>query len=69
MLSTMNLSQVARSGALLAINLQCLMVWGFSGIGKLNSGVPAWFGDKFGKTFFASFPVGAMQEGNHTHPR
>ena len=56
MLSTMNLSQVARSGALLAINLQFLMVWGFSGIGKLNHVVPAWFGDKFGKTFLASFP-------------
>lgn len=52
----MNLSQVARAGALLAINLQFLMVWGFSGIGKLNSGVPSWFGDKFGKTFLGSFP-------------
>ena len=59
MLSTMNLSQVARSGALLAINLQCLMVWGFSGIGKLNSGVPAWFGDKFGKNVLRQFSRGS----------
>src|SRR4029077_6419968 len=42
------------------INLLFLMVWGFSGFSKLASGLPAWFGDKFGRTFLASFPgVGA----------
>ena len=46
----------ARSGALLAINLLFLMVWGFAGIGKVVSGYPAWFGDKFGKTLLATFP-------------
>lgn len=45
-----------RSGALLAINLMLLMVWGFAGIDKLRSGIPAWFDDKFGATFLASFP-------------
>jgi hypothetical protein len=47
---------VLRCGALLAVNLLFLMVWGFTGIGKLMSGVPPWFGDKFGKTILASFP-------------
>ena len=32
------------------------MVWGFAGIGKLLSGPPSWFPDKFGKTILASFP-------------
>jgi hypothetical protein len=45
-----------RIGALLAINLLFLMVWGFTGVGKLLSGVPSWFGDKFGPTFLARFP-------------
>ncbi len=45
-----------RSGALLAINLLFLMVWGFTGVGKLLGGVPSWFGDKFGSTILASFP-------------
>ena len=45
-----------RIGALLAINLLFLMVWGFTGLGKILSGVPSWFGDKFGATFLARFP-------------
>lgn len=45
-----------RIGALLAINLLYLMVWGFTGIGKIQSGVPSWFGDKFGATLLAKFP-------------
>lgn len=45
-----------RCGALLAINLLFLMVWGFAGVGKVLSGVPSWFGDKFGSTILASFP-------------
>ena len=49
-------ASAARSGALLAINLLFLMVWGFAGIGKVVSGYPAWFGDKFGKTLLATFP-------------
>ncbi|MBC8097503.1 MAG: hypothetical protein H7Y43_16995 [Akkermansiaceae bacterium] len=49
-------ASISRSGALLAINLLFLMVWGFTGIGKLLAGVPPWFGDKFGATFMAKFP-------------
>lgn len=45
-----------RIGALLAINLLYLMVWGFTGLGKVQSGVPPWFGDKFGATILAQFP-------------
>jgi len=45
-----------RCGALLAINLLFLMVWGFTGIGKLFAGMPPWFGDKFGQTILARFP-------------
>ena len=45
-----------RSGALLAINLLFLMVWGFTGIGKLLAGMPPWFPDKFGQTILAHFP-------------
>jgi hypothetical protein len=40
----------------LAINLLFLMAWGFAGVGKILSGVPAWFGDKFGSTVLARFP-------------
>jgi|SRR6185503_13884528 hypothetical protein len=47
---------LARAGALLAINLLFLMLWGFAGLGKLTAGKPDWFGDKFGKTILASFP-------------
>lgn len=45
-----------RRGALLAINLLFLMVWGFTGIGKLIHGQPAWFAEKFGGTILAKFP-------------
>lgn len=45
-----------RIGALLAINLLFLMVWGFTGLGKVQSGVPSWFGDKFGTTILAKLP-------------
>ncbi len=45
-----------RPAALLAINLLYVMVWGFAGIGKMIDGMPAWFGDKFGKTILATFP-------------
>lgn len=45
-----------RCGAFLAINLLFLMVWGFAGVGKIVSGIPSWFGDKFGSTILASFP-------------
>lgn len=41
---------------LLAINLLFLMVWGFTGIGKIVSGYPAWFPDIFGKTILATLP-------------
>lgn len=47
---------VSKAGALLAINLLFLMVWGFTGIGKLMAGVPPWFGEKFGETFMVTFP-------------
>jgi hypothetical protein len=49
-------SHFLRAGALLAINVLFLVVWGFAGIGKLIDGVPPWFGDKFGPTFLAKFP-------------
>jgi hypothetical protein len=50
------LQTIPRISALLAINLLFLMVWGFTGLDKVHSGVPAWFGDKFGATFLAKFP-------------
>lgn len=50
------LSNVLRMGTLLAINLLFLMVWGFAGLGKLQSGMPSWFGEKFGPTFLGTFP-------------
>jgi hypothetical protein len=50
------LHSLHRCGALLAINLLFLMVWGFTGIGKLLAGMPPWFGDKFGQTILARFP-------------
>ena len=34
---------LVRSGSLLAINLLFVMVWGFTGIGKLVNGMPSWF--------------------------
>ena len=56
--SSMNEMTLAlvRSGTLLAINLLFLMIWGFTGVGKLVSGMPSWFGDKFGTTILARFP-------------
>ena len=45
-----------RIGALLAINLLFVMVWAFTGISKVQSGVPSWFADKFGATMIAKFP-------------
>jgi hypothetical protein len=32
------------------------MVWGFTGLGKLTQGKPAWFADKFGNTILAKLP-------------
>jgi hypothetical protein len=49
-------SSAPRCGALLAINLLFLMIWGFAGIGKIVNGMPPWFGDKFGPTFLARVP-------------
>lgn len=46
----------SRMGALLAINLLFLMVWGFTGIGKFVNGMPSWFGSKFGDSILARFP-------------
>jgi len=48
--------RLLRCGALLAINLLFLMVWGFAGLGKLQSGMPTWFPDKFGATLLGRFP-------------
>jgi hypothetical protein len=45
-----------RRGALLAINLLFLMVWGFTGISKFMQGKPSWFEDKFGQTILAKVP-------------
>lgn len=45
-----------RPAALLAINLLFLMVWGFTGLGKFQTGYPDWFAGKFGSTFLATFP-------------
>lgn len=41
---------------LLAINLLFLMVWGFTGLGKVADGYPAWFADAFGPTILATVP-------------
>ena len=46
----------SRMGALLAINLLFLMIWGFTGIGKIRNGMPSWFNSKFGDTILARFP-------------
>jgi len=45
-----------RSGPLLAINILYPMIWGFAGIGKIVSGMPSWFPEKFGSTMLAKFP-------------
>lgn len=50
------LAGLCRAGTLLAINLLFLMVWGFTGLGKVLSGPPAWFPEKFGATLLAKFP-------------
>ena len=51
-----HLPRIARAGALLAINLLFISVWGFAAISKLMNGMPSYFPGKFGKTFLASFP-------------
>jgi len=51
-----HLPRIARAGALLAINLLFLSVWGFAGISKVMNGMPSYFPGKFGKTFLGSFP-------------
>ena len=56
MLNHPKFARASIRGALLAINLLFLMVWGFAGIGKILAGVPAWFPEKFGGTFLAKFP-------------
>ena len=48
--------RLAESAALLAINLLYLIIWGFTGIGKVVQGIPSWFDGKFGQTFMAKFP-------------
>lgn len=53
---TSPISRWHRAGALLAVNLLFLMIWGFSGVGKVIDGMPPWFGDKFGKTLLATVP-------------
>lgn len=45
-----------RAGALLAITLLFLMVWGFTGLGKVIGGPPEWLVEKFGPTILAKFP-------------
>ena len=52
----LRLPRIARSGALLAINLLFISVWGFAGISKVMNGMPSWFPGKFGKTFLGTFP-------------
>ena len=49
-------SPLPRRGTLLAINLLFVMVWAFAATGKFIEGMPAWFPDKFGKTFLGTFP-------------
>jgi len=50
------LTRSLRAATLLAINLLFLMVWGFTGLGKVIDGPPAWFPEKFGATMLAKFP-------------
>src|SRR5687767_15926840 len=56
MLNDPKFARVSIRGALLAINLLFLIVWGFTGVGKFLAGPPVWFPEKFGGTFFAKFP-------------
>jgi hypothetical protein len=51
-----HLPRIVRAGALLALTLSFLSIWGFAAIGKLLEGMPSWFEGKFGKTFLARFP-------------
>ena len=51
-----HIASILRPATLLAINFLLLMIWGFAGISKVRDGLPSWFDDKFGKTFFATFP-------------
>lgn len=50
------MSNHLRSGALLAINLLLLMVWGFAGFDKAQHGMPAWFEAKFSATILGRVP-------------
>src|SRR5687768_11248700 len=52
----LHLPRVARAGALLAMNLLFIIVWGFAGVSKIMNGMPSWFPGKFGKTFLGTFP-------------
>ena len=52
----LTLGGLSRLGALLAINLLFLMIWGFQGLGKAMKGMPSWFDSKFGNTVLAKFP-------------
>ena len=45
-----------RRATLCAISICFLNLWGFAAADKFANGIPSWFADKFGKTFFASFP-------------
>lgn len=51
-----HVASLLRPATLLAINFLLLMIWGFAGISKVQDGMPAWFDDKFGKTFLGTFP-------------
>ena len=46
----------SRVGALLAINLLFIMIWGFAGLGKLLNGMPSWFESKFAATMLGRVP-------------
>lgn len=48
--------RVVRAGSLLAVTLLFGVLWGIAGADKIKSGIPSWFGAKFGKTFLATFP-------------
>ena len=56
MLDDPKLARASIRGALLAINLLFLTVWGFTGIGKVVAGMHPSFAEKFGSTFLAKFP-------------
>ena len=56
MLEDPKFARASIRGALLAINLLFLMIWGFAGLGKLFTGIPSYFPEKFGPTFLAHFP-------------